>query len=228
MKMYAFLLLALLCAMWWVYIPRNKKFKVLDDTLPDVQIRGAYFINMDESKKRKERFLAAYNGQIPMQRIAGVKVESSIGRLGKGTRGCALAHAKAMKEVATKTSGWYLICEDDCVGDFSKLEHNIILRNIVSLTNKQFINLGRNRWSAYSLSDVNLCLQAYLITPAWASKTCDIIINSIDGPKALPVDELVVRLYRTPRFFGQSGDGSGCHVALFDALGESDITHMGR
>ena len=212
----------------WLHIPRNKHFLVLDKTLPHVKIHHAYFINMDKSTERRDRFLRNYNGKAPLSRIAGVQVDKQIGKLGKGTRGCALAHANAMNEVAKGPDGWYLICEDDCVGDFSKLEENIILRNIVHTTKKQFINLGRYKWSSYSLSEVNLCLQAYLITRSCAAETRDKIVQNIDTPKALPVDEFIVQLYRTPRYFGQSGDSSGCHVTLFDAAGESDIDAYGR
>ena len=212
----------------YAHVPRNKQFSRLETELPNVDIRGAYYINMDLSTDRKSKFLAGFNGNMPLERVPGVKVEKKIGRLGTGTRGCALAHAEAMNKVANKPKGWYLICEDDCVGNFKDLEKNVILRNIVHRTTKQFINLGRYRWSTYSLTEVNLCLQAYLLTPECASKTRREILNNIDSPKALPVDELIVKLYRTPKFIGQSGDGSGCHVRIFDAVGPSIITQHGR
>lgn len=223
-----FLLLLIGSALCYVYVPRNKHFPYLDNTLPNIVIGKTYYINMDKSTERKHRFLAGYNGKSEIERVPGVVVEKQIGKLGKGTRGCALAHAKAMNEVAKYPSGWYMICEDDCVGDFSSLESNIILRNIVHRTSKQFINLGRYKFSPYSLSDINLCLQAYMLTPECAAKTRDIIVKNVDSPHALPVDELIVSLYRTPRYFGQSGDSSGCHVTLFDAFGPSDISSNGR
>ena len=225
--LWVFSLFAVLFVLF-VYLPRNVHFRTLDSTLPPISIKGAFFINMDESKERRERFLLGYNGLAPLKRVSGVKVLKKTGILGKGTYGCALAHAKAMNEVSLQPAGWYLICEDDCVGDFSGLENNIILRNIISRTNKQFINLGRYKLSPYSLSDINLCLQAYLITPAHAARTRDLIIENVNGPHALPVDELVVKLYRTPRYYGQSGDSSGCQVAIFDAFGPSDIALNGR
>lgn len=211
-----------------VYIPRNEQFRELDRNLPNIVIKKAYYINMDKSTERRDRFIRGYNGRAPLERVSGVKVEKKVGRLGIGTRGCSLAHAKAMNEIAGQPDGWYLVCEDDCVGDFSTLEENIILRNIIHRTSKQFINIGRWKWTPYSLSDINFCTQAYLITPKQAAKTRDAIHANIDGPKALAVDELIIQMYRTPRFFGQSGDKSGCHVALLDAVGPSDITAMGR
>jgi len=212
----------------YIYVPHNEHFKEILDDVPKIKINQGYFINMDESTDRKARFLKNYNGTFKMERIPGVKVSIKKGVLGRGTYGCALAHSEAMHKVANSPEGWYLICEDDCVGDFSKLEENIILRNVVYRTSKQFINLGKYKWSTYSLSDINLCLQAYLITPRQAAKTRDRILSTIDGPKAVAVDELVVKMYRTPKYFGQEGDGSGCHVTLFDAVGPSDICKEGR
>ena len=223
-----FVLVLLIACLLLILIPQNTHFKSLDLTLPNVPLKGAYYINLDKSVHRRTRFLAGYNGTLPIERVPGVKVEKKIGILGPGTRGCALAHCNAMSIIGKKEDGWYLVCEDDCIGDFSKLEENIILRNIVHKTSKQFINLGKYKWSSYSLSEVNMCLQAYMLTPACARKTVEEIMKTIDGPRAKPVDELIVKLYRTPRFFGQSGDGSGCHVRLFDAVGPSDIMENGR
>lgn len=228
MRRWWILITAAILLALYAFVPRNVHFRSLDETLPPVQINKAYFINMNESVERRERFLSKYNGSAPLERIEGVRVSQQIGKLGKGTYGCAAAHAKAMGEVAKQRDGWYLVCEDDCIGNFNELETHLILRNVVYKTKKQFINLGKYLWSSYSLSDINLCLQAYLITPKCAAYTKNKILENINGPSALPVDELIVRLFRTPRYPGQSGDGSGCHVTIFNAEGSSSIDLYGR
>jgi hypothetical protein len=55
--------------------PKQKIFESLDYNLPPVDIKGAFYINMDTSIERRNNFLARYNGPMPLTRISGVKAE---------------------------------------------------------------------------------------------------------------------------------------------------------
>lgn len=214
---------------------KNERFKTLKN-VPNIKISGSFYINMAKSTERNASFLSRFNGPLPLERIEGVEINYDPKYLKRGTYGCALAHANAMKIISQKPPGWYLVCEDDCYGDFSAVESNLVIRNIVFNTKKQFINLSKpnvpsNQFnsvcsnlrrtfektgSSHSLNHVCWSLTAYLITQSQAAKSFSFIMNSIDTPNAEAVDSILAKQFRKPRLFQPSGDNSGCNVSMFE------------
>jgi hypothetical protein len=156
--------------------PTQQVFSDLQFQLPSVDIKGAFYINLDTSVNRKEKFLEMYNGPLPLNRIEGVRAEKGTLLVKKGTYGCTLAHMNAVKEVADKLTGWWCIFEDDCVGDFSKIPNNLYIKNIVHRTQKAFINLSAHKNNEeYSLSRVHFHANAYLVKAEKAAEIYNII-----------------------------------------------------
>ena len=228
------ILIFLIIVLFHELYEKNETFKLLKH-VPNIKISGSFYINMARSIERNESFLARFNGPLPLERIEGVEIKHQTKYLKKGTYGCALAHANAMKIISQKPPGWYLVCEDDCYGDFSSIESNIIVRNIIFNTEKKFINLSKpsvptdsfnsvcsklrydfeNDEPGYSLNHVCWSLTAYLIHQSHAEKTYLYIMNSVDTQNAEAVDSITAKKYRKPRFFQPSGDNSGCNVSMF-------------
>lgn len=89
-------------------------------------IKEVYYINIDFELKRKKTFLNNYLKQgfnnIPLIRISGIVPDFGNEVLSKGELGCALSHMKVLNIISRKKKyGWYLICEDDCIGNFNKI-----------------------------------------------------------------------------------------------------------
>ena len=160
--------------------PIQQVFSDLHFQLPPVDIRGAFYINLETSLQRREKFLEMYNGPLPLIRVEGVRAEKGTVLVKKGTYGCTLAHMNAVKDIATRNAGWWCVFEDDCIGDFSEIPNNLYIKNIVHRTQKAFINLSAHKNNEqYSLSRVHFHANAYLVK---AEKAAD-IYNIIEKNK---------------------------------------------
>lgn len=88
----------------------------------DLYINELYYINVDSEKERNNDFINNYkkfNLNIPIHRISGIVPKKSYKNVSKGEIGCSLSHIKILQCISQKKNGWYLICEDDCVGNFN-------------------------------------------------------------------------------------------------------------
>jgi hypothetical protein len=106
------------------------------------------------------------------------------------------------------------------------LNKNLILRNIIWRTKKQFINLftknDKNN-QKYSLNSIGESTVAYLITAKKAKKAYNLIINMLEN-NPIPIDFLYNSSFREKTLFNLQGDGSGCSVShFFQASGASDL-----
>lgn len=203
--------------------PFNKELSKtqLDKNSPRVDIKASYFINMDRSVDRRESFIRKFNesgGPQPLIRSPGVLIEDKT--ISKpGDYGCSLAHSNCLRTVSENDEGWYLICEDDGVGDFGSIQHNLFVRTIVHQTNKVFINLssqiyqGRLLVSGHSLSKVHARLTAYLIHSSYALELSNIVRNRA---KTLLVDLVTADLLKESRFFNKNCNGKGAFVGIID------------
>ena len=98
------------------------------------KIQEIYYINVDSEKKRNSTFLKNYNRhsiEIPIHRISGIVPNSGTKRITKGELGCSLSHLKVLDKISKKPWGWYLVCEDDCSGNFRLIEKKV--RTIIRL-----------------------------------------------------------------------------------------------
>jgi hypothetical protein len=197
--------------------PFNMTVKVQDG--PDVEIKKTFYINMDKSVKRNEEFLQEYNAPWPLVRIPGVVATSKIGSLSKGCVGCTMAHANALQALVDSVSkdgeGWYLICEDDCVGDFQQIATNSFVKTIVNTTDKKMINLSKIVGEpSHSLNRVKLRLRAYLVHSSFAQELKQIILDKMND--SWLVDRTTSRYLKEPRFPFYYGNGQGSYVNLMD------------
>lgn len=203
---------------------RNETFSSLEDH-PQVKIQRSFFINMEESEDRRDSFLAAYDGEI--ERVPGIRVgpEIDTGKLGRGAYGCGLAHALLMQRIGDMPHGWYAVYEDDARGDFKGIPSNMIVRNIVARTQKQFINLSISGVRPeYSLNFVYNCMFAYLVTPLGARTTSELILKYLDKEACDGTTDVHLR---NPLFL--RGNGMGCFVRLMKTSEDpSDIERLGR
>lgn len=220
-----FLVAFLVCVYVCVYL-RNETFPSLEEH-PPVAIAKAFFINMVESEDRRDSFLEAYDGDI--EHVPGIRVGPDVntGKIGKGSYGCGLAHAMLMQRIAEMPGAWYAVFEDDARGDFKAIATNTIVRNIAARTNKQFINLSgaNHKLPSYSLNFVYNCMFAYLITPAGARTTSDLILKYLDREACDGTTDVHLRnpLHPFP------GNGMGCFVRLMTVSGApSVIGQLGR
>ena len=143
----------------------------LTKCITDFNINEIYYINLDSEKERNEKFINNYKNNslnIPVHRISGIVSESGNDKLTKGELGCALSHIKTLNKISNKKKGWYLICEDDCTGDFRTIKPKI--ENIIKLHPfLMHINLySPNNYIKFSPSIGACCMTAYLVTPLGA------------------------------------------------------------
>lgn len=199
--------------------PFYRKFKSIDPALPDVDIKGAFYINMDSSVTRRNSFLALYDGPQPLLRIPGVVAQRSNGPyLPVGDYGCLLAHANVLEIIAASAPGWYAVFEDDAIGPFD-IGRNVFLRNIVHRSRKQFVNLSGGQTQAdYSLSEVHGLTHAYVVHSAYAKELATLVRGS-----KIPVDLTYNFQLQEARFPLYMGNGKGAFVNLVErSLGSSD------
>jgi hypothetical protein len=193
--------------------PPQQTFNELQYNLPPVDIQGAFFINLETSKERKQKFLDNYNGPLPLIRVNGVRSKTGTILVKKGTLGCTLAHKNAIKEVANKKTGWWCVFEDDCVGDFNSIKDNIFVKNIVHRTNKSFINLSAHtHGETYSLSRVHFHANAYLVN---AEKAIE-IVNIIDKHKWKYVIDTIFSMALSSPTYYNNGNNMGSYVNLLE------------
>lgn len=94
----------------------------------DADIAGVFYINLDRSAARRERFLADY-ARHPIPGLAPVRFGGVVPNVtrpppafGYGVLGCALAHLRVLTHILRlDPKRWYLVCEDDATGRFSDL-----------------------------------------------------------------------------------------------------------
>ena len=94
----------------------------------DADIAGVFYINLDRSVARRERFLADY-ARHPIPGLAPVRFAGAVPNVthpppafGYGMLGCALAHLQVLTHISRlDPEQWYLVCEDDATGRFSDL-----------------------------------------------------------------------------------------------------------
>lgn len=178
-----------------------------------MDIRKVYYINLDKNKERKKEFEKRYyknpiviKNIIPLQRVSGVLVDKlpNNTKIGKGQYGCSLAHLKILKHIATKKKkGWYLICEDDCVGNFSLLPKKLNYVNYLPFINS--VNLGGLIEIKELLEKININIDSYnvpvpfgfgvnmhgyLVTPEGAKKMYKIIKENV---LEMPCDVSIIK-----------------------------------
>ena len=207
----------------------NRVFKSLDENLNDLKIEKAFVISLPNSKRR-QRFLNDYNCHIPLEIVDGVIVDFKHKFIEKATYGCTLAHVKTLELISKQKEGWYLVFEDDAKDDFSKIQSNIYVKNIIHKTKKSFINLSLStlndeivkNYPDYSLNFVGWQLTAYLIKQEKALELSKRIKTYADQ-RGYPVDTTTALTCseRTFKNFWR-GDDSGCRVNLIGHVGKSD------
>ena len=197
--------------------PFNKKLTNIDEEAPEPEIEHVFYINMDESVKRKQQFLDNYNAPWPLTRIPGVR------KTGKnaGTIGCTLAHTKALFAVHNDAKNkaieaWYLICEDDCIGNLKDIVKNKFVKTIIkNVKEKKLINLSRTSSESHSLNSVNCRLTAYLIHSSFALELKHLIAEKL-SKNGWIVDKTTSRLLKSPMFFYPKANNRGCYVNLIE------------
>ena len=101
----------------------------------DLHINELYYINLDSEKERNTDFInnfKKFNLNIPIYRMSGIVPKKGYKNISRGEKGCSLSHIKILKHISQKKNGWYLICEDDCVGNFNLIGRKTkIIRNLL-------------------------------------------------------------------------------------------------
>lgn len=192
--------------------PSQRVFPKIEFHLPEVDIKGAFFINLESSVHRKEQFMEKYNGPQPLLRIEGVRADKGTLLVKKATYGCTLAHMKAVNEIANKKSGWWCVFEDDSIGDFNEISKNVYVKNIVHRTQKAFINLSAHKNNEqYSLSRVHFHANAYLVKAEKAAE----IYNIMEKNKwKYDVDTIYSMALCDLKFPFNNGNSLGAYVNL--------------
>ena len=95
-------------------------------------IKEVYYINLDSSTERNKNFIENYKKyslgpNVPVTRISGVFLKENPKQsiLKKNEVGCSMSHIKTLDIISKKKDGWYLVCEDDCIGDFKKMQKKV-------------------------------------------------------------------------------------------------------
>ena len=167
-----------------------------------MDIRKVYYINLEKNKRRKINFEKNYYNNpivnkkiIPLQRVSGVLVDKlppNI-KIRKGQYGCSLAHLKILKHISTKKKkGWYLICEDDCTGNFSIIPKKLNFVNYLPFINAvnlgglievkeifEKININIGSYNVPFPFGFGVNLHGYLVTPEGANKMYNIIKKTV-------------------------------------------------
>jgi GR25 family glycosyltransferase involved in LPS biosynthesis len=155
-------------------------------------IQSVHYINIGSDVSRKNAFLEnfALNGlDCPLHRVEGVVPESGIGFMGRGEYGCAMSHIKVLETISKQPDGWYLVCEDDCTGDFRQIEKKTNwIRTYHPLI--QYINLRPIPFSTNFCPGTRAGMVAYLVTPVGA-KICKSLIRLCIG--LMPCDMALCR-----------------------------------
>ena len=158
-----------------------------DVTAPNVKIEKMYYINLNESVERNKQFLEnykKYNTKIPFERFSAIKSTKAVNKVKKGELGCSLSHMVILDKISKSKPGWYLVCEDDCVGDLNSISTNIYLRNIIKYRReKKYINLFTRepefKDKKYDLNITGWNTSSYIVTPEGANIAKNIIRNNI-------------------------------------------------
>lgn len=169
---------------------------------PPNQIKEIYYINIDTEKDRNAFFLENYQKsklKVPLHRTSGIIVKKGNSRLKRGQLGCALSHIEVMKKISKKSFGWYLVCEDDCTGDFKAIERKV--RCITSWHPfLHFINLFNPRTKNIRMGTGSRTT-AYLVTPLGAGISYKIIENNLQKqPCDFALDRSFIHLFIAVRF----------------------------
>jgi len=213
---------------------------ILNAEAPAIQVKGIWYINLDESTERDKAFLEnfhRYNVDIPLHRFSAIKPATCNKSVKKGALGCSLSHIGVLDIISVAEPGWYLVCEDDAIGDFNLIGSNIYIRNII-LTHpeKKIINLYTQEMDKinntydlynrdYNLKIMGINMSSYIVTPEGARLARDIIRKNLDKNHAImPLcDETRVATLARP------GNGIGAYVKLLSISGlASDIDRLGR
>lgn len=198
----------------------------LSKPFPPVEIKGSYFINMDRSIERKLKFAKMFretNGPLPLVRVPGVLVDKKDKNIKyPGNYGCAMAHSNCLELIYNNTEGWYLVCEDDGIGNFGAISQNSAIRAIVAETDKKFINLSIQKYDnkeiskGHSLSLVHGRTTSYLVHSSYAKDLCELIRkNQFNSSKHDGVDILLANTLKEPRI-RKIGNGKGAFVGIID------------
>lgn len=154
----------------------------------DYKIQEVYYINLDISKKRNIDFLDNYNKHslnVPLHRISGIAPKSGNDGLRKGQLGCALSHIKILDEISKKPKGWYLVCEDDCSGNFKLIEQKVkkvikthpFIMHINLYAPKKIITLGAStRMTGYLVTPLGAKIGKKTIEKNLNKYPCDIAL----------------------------------------------------
>lgn len=178
-------------------------------------IKEVYYINLDSSTKRNKNFKENYTKHslgpnVPVTRISGVFLMEEPKELSKQNLrqsrkiqknevGCSLSHIKTLDIISKKKDGWYLVCEDDCIGDFKKMQkkikHYMRIFPHVSAINIIPYNIGRKIPFQYHWSPGwGICTSSYIIKPRGAKimkkiiednlykKPCDVALRDAFKP----------------------------------------------
>ena len=143
-------------------------------------INELYYINVDSEKERNNEFINNYkkfNLNIPVHRVSGIVPKKGYKNISKGEKGCSLSHIKILKCISRKKNGWYLICEDDCVGNFNLIgEKTKLIRNLFPFIG--VINLFSEKTTNNGFG-FNTCTSCYLVKPWCAEIMYKIMIKGI-------------------------------------------------
>ena len=154
------------------------------------KIKEINYINLDIEKERNNDFLNNYKNHslnIKINRFNGIIVKNNgipifrytnTGLLTRGEKGASLSHMELLKRVSKKKNGWYLICEDDCKGNFQKIEEKTRLIRFffpfVGVINLCCIKTNNNGFGH------NTGMVCYMVKPWCAKIMYQIIYKNID------------------------------------------------
>jgi len=180
-RAYAVLMGAVCFVILFLTMHRSEDIQPNDTPLID----GVFYINMNNSVARRDRFIADY----ALHPIPGLQPSRFVGvvvgarnpppPIGYGTLGCSLGHARVLQHVSRlDPHKWYLVCEDDASGNFSALPG--LLQSTVQrrsfLPDINVINL-HSRWLLFY--GLGTGAVAYLVTQAGAQWMLQVIHASL-------------------------------------------------
>lgn len=155
------------------------------------EVKKIFYINLEESKDRKKRFLENYNKtrlrDLKPERFNGIHFKGKLKtKLNRGQYGCALSHILLLEKISKLEEGWYIVCEDDAMGDFSKIEKKIEYSleinpytNIINFNSyKSLISLGfSTRTTCYAVTPSAAKLASQIMKEKIENYPCDIAIS---------------------------------------------------
>jgi hypothetical protein len=147
----------------------------------NLEIEYLFYINLKDEKIRNKVFIENYNKygkHIKLKRIDGIISNNFSNNVTKGEKGCALSHMKVLKMISKKKNGWYLVCEDDCIGNYQQIEEKTrLVRNVLPFVGAINLYNNRKKTSGFGL---NICLTSYLVRPWCAKIMYKIIKKNLD------------------------------------------------